>query len=275
MADFRTSALEYAAMGWPVFPLAAGMKIPAIGSAKGGKGVKDATTDVEVIAKWARDYPNANVGLACGEIAGFVVIDLDPRNGADKTLAALATKGRGFPDCPAARTGGGGAHLLFRHDARVINSKNKIGPGIDVKTTGGYIVAAPSFVKQPNDSHGDGHYRWIKHPRDVPVPRLPIWVASLLAPPPAPAKQIIGPLPDTPKNIRSLVEFVAKSHTGDRNNRLYWGACRAADAVKAHYVSEGSAVEQLLSAAVSVGLPQKEALATIISAFKRGDDGAA
>ena len=275
MVDFRKAALEYAAMGWPVFPLASGMKLPAIGSAKGGKGVKDATTDTETIDRWAKSYPNANLGLACGVQSGIVVVDIDPRNGANDTLAALAKKGRGFPDCPAARTGGGGVHLLFRYDDRIINSKGKVGPGIDVKTSGGYIVAAPSFVKQPDGSIGDGHYAWVKHPQDVLPPRLPIWLTTILAPAPAPPRAQYTPLTDGPKSIASLLAFVSKSGEGDRNNRLYWGACRAADAVKARQVSEGSAIDQLMFAAIAVGLPHKEAIATIISAFKRGDDAAA
>lgn len=270
--NFEQAATEYASMGWPVFPLSPGMKLPAVSASKGGKGVKDATTDPAVIQQWARCYAHANVGLACGDISGIVVVDIDPRNGANDTLAALASKGRSFPPCPAARTGGGGRHMLFRHEAKLINSKSKVGPGIDIKTTGGYIVAAPSFVKQPEGSIGDGRYVWVNHPRDIALPRLPIWLTTMLMPAPVQAYRTDFSTKDAPKNIRGLVEFVTKSNSGDRNNRLYWGACRAADVVKARHVSEGSAVDQLLSAAVSIGLPPKEALATIISAFKRGDD---
>ena len=45
------AALEYARMGWPVFPLNG--KIPF----KGSHGVKDATTDLDQIRKWWRQHP--------------------------------------------------------------------------------------------------------------------------------------------------------------------------------------------------------------------------
>jgi hypothetical protein len=272
VVDFAKAAVDYVAMGWPIFPLSRGMKIPAVGASKGGQGVKDATVDPGVIAKWGKEYPQANIGLACGVATGFIVVDLDPRNGANETMAELAKKGRAFPPCPTARTGGGGAHLLFRYDAKLINSKSKVGPGIDIKTTGGYIVASPSFVKQPSDSIGDGNYTWVTHPRDIAPPRMPIWLSTILTPPPKPDRSAFTPKTDAPKSIRSIVDFLTKSHAGDRNNRLYWASCRAAEVVRQRHVSEGSAVDQLLSAAVSIGLPHKEAIATIISAFRGGSD---
>jgi bifunctional DNA primase/polymerase-like protein len=54
-------------------------------------------------------------------------------------------------DTVAAGSPRDGRHLYFAYDARVTTSKaNALGPGIDVKTDGGYIVAPPSFW------HGNG-----------------------------------------------------------------------------------------------------------------------
>lgn len=267
MVDFKSAAVAYAGMGWPVFPLAVKAKIPAIAKAAGGNGVNDATTDMNLIMAWSKKYPHANVGIACGETSGLVVIDIDPRNGGNASLLALGAKGRAFPDCPIARTGGGGLHMLFRFDEKIINSKNKLGPGIDVKSSGGYIVGAPSEVLQP--SGVIGKYEWARHPVDVSPPRLPIWVSSMLAPiqrpPHLQPSRMEGP---TTANMTALVEFVRKSGKGDGNNRLYWAACRAAGMVREHKVSSASAVDQLLTAAVSRGTPFKKAHATIASAFK-------
>lgn len=265
MVDFKAAALRYVAMGWPVFPLAVQSKVPAIG---GGSGVKEATTDTVKIEQWAQRYPRANIGLACGAPSGFLVIDIDPRNGGNSALAALAAKGRSFPPCPAARTGGGGVHLFFRFDVRIANSKNKLGAGIDVKSTGGYVVGSPSFVKQ-KDGGGTGSYEWAVEPESMALPRLPIWVSTLLAPAPSPPlRDVIGMGKNrADSSLRGLTEFLARAPSGERNNRLYWCARRVAEMVSAHKISEGSAVSQLLATAMQIGLPHKEAALTIRSAF--------
>lgn len=262
MADFLHAALAYIEIGWSVFPLAPASKVPAI---SGGRGVKDATRDVDQIRRWSIDHPNANIGIACGEVSGIVVIDVDPRNGANASMAALAEKGRSFPPCPVAKTGGGGVHLIFRYDEKVANSKDKLGRGIDVKSSGGYIVAAPSVVRQKDGTRGE--YKWLTAPFDQPAPRLPIWVRSMLVPPPRPQYQPTASVPRDGASIRGLTEFLARAPSGERNNRLYWCAKRVADMVHANRISEGSAVSQLLAIAMQIGLPHKEAAMTIRSAF--------
>lgn len=261
-ADFCASAIAYANAGYAVFPLAPNSKIPAI---RGGAGVKEATRDHAIIQLWGQRFPHANIGIACGEPSGIVVIDVDPRNGGSETITRLSMRGHVFPDCPTSVTGGGGRHLFFRFDPRINNSKDKIGKGIDVKSTGGYVVAAPSFVPCA-DGRGTGHYRWLRHPSEGHAPRLPIWASTLLAPPPRPP-QSRTPIMDGPKNIHGLIKFLSSAGSGERNNRLYWCSRRVAEMVKAQQVAEGGAVSQLLSASVSVGLPPKEAAATIRSAF--------
>lgn len=64
-------------------------------------------------------------------------------------------------------------------------------------------------------------------------------------------------------SVRGLVAFVLDSRPGTRNNRLFWAACRAAEDG-----TEG-AQDALLQAAVQAGLPEREALATIRSAYNR------
>lgn len=262
VADFCAMALSYAESGFAVFPLAPHSKIPAI---RGGSGVKEATKDSATIKAWWRRFPDANVGIACGEPSGIVVIDVDPRNGGSETITRLSMRGHVFPDCPTAVTGGGGRHLFVRFDPRIGNSKDKIGKGIDVKSTGGYVVAAPSFVPC-TDGRGTGHYRWLRRPSETRIPRVPIWASTLLVPPPRPPQSKV-PLMDGPRNIHGLIKFLTAAGSGERNNRLYWCSRRVAEMVRAHQVAEGGAVSQLLAASAAVGLPPKEAAATIRSAF--------
>jgi hypothetical protein len=87
-----TAALHAAGRGWPVFPLRAGGKTPAIRAAhepghpcrgecgRDGHGFHDATTDPAVIEAWWRSAPRANYGISTGP-AGLVVIDLDTGKG--------------------------------------------------------------------------------------------------------------------------------------------------------------------------------------------------
>jgi hypothetical protein len=164
------AALAYASMGWPVFPVAPGGKVPAI---KGGHGCNDATTDPATISEWWRRLPAANVGLACGP-AGLVVVDVDPRHGGDESLAALVIKhGEGWTRTPRVTTPSGGTHLYFRGQ---IQSRNGMFPGIDIKSLGGYVVAPPS-------SRPDGRYEWVEAPEDTLLLLAPEWLAETGTPP--------------------------------------------------------------------------------------------
>jgi len=157
-------ALRYASMGWAVLPLHA-MKAGNCTCGKAdckspGKhpindlvphGVHDASKDAARITEWFTRVPHANVGIATGAPSGFDALDVDPRNGGDDTLADIERKQGKLPDTALALTGGGGYHYLFKHDGSRLRSP---GRGIDVKSTGGYIVVEPS-----NHSTG-GTYAW-------------------------------------------------------------------------------------------------------------------
>jgi hypothetical protein len=131
------AALAYAARGWPVFPLRVGGKTPAF---KGG--FHGATINPAVIERWwgAKPY---NVGIATGAISGLWVVDFDGGNldGLPLTLEATTDRGR---------------HLYFaypRH-ADLRCTTGEIGPGIDTRGNGGYVIAPPSV-------HPSGAvYRW-------------------------------------------------------------------------------------------------------------------
>jgi hypothetical protein len=163
------SALEYAAMGWPVLPLY-GIKngACACGDAQcrsPGKhpiselvphGFHDATTDHEKIRDWFTRAPDANIGVPTGLThSGFVALDIDPRNGGEETLNAL-TKAHGqLPQTAIQVTGSGGLHFLFKASERRLRSP---GAGIDVKDVGGYIVVAPSKHISGKEYFWDGEF---------------------------------------------------------------------------------------------------------------------
>jgi hypothetical protein len=104
---------------------------------------------------------------------GFVVVDVDPRHGGDKSLAELEAKHGPLPKTRRARSGGGGEHRYFRLPSSVtIKNDNRggLGDGLDIKTKGGYVLAPPSLHESGN------RYEWVD---DIPAVEAP---ACLLAP---------------------------------------------------------------------------------------------
>jgi putative DNA primase/helicase len=135
-------------------------------------GIHDASTDEEKIQRWWEIWEDANIAIAPGKEAGFFVLDVDPRNGGDETLAFLERKHGRLSDTLIVDTGGDGLHLLFKYpDFSVKNSTGKLGPGLDIKSDGGSIVVPPSL-------HMSGkRYRWREH---APIADAPDWLLQLL-----------------------------------------------------------------------------------------------
>lgn len=171
-------ALTYAIDGLCVFPLRPGTKKPAIPKDDGGNGFYDATTDAQQIEQWwGKTYRGANIGIRTSAESNLLVIDVDPRHGG--SLEGPDGLYARFPELRSTRTaasGGGGWHLYLRHPGfEVACGADVLGPGIDVKCDGGYIVAHPSV-------HPDGgRYRWI-NTYDAPlIDCPPVLVDSLRA----------------------------------------------------------------------------------------------
>ena len=169
-------ALEYARRGWSVLPLAPRSKVPAV---RGGRGVHDATRDSEQLVRWWTALPSAGVAVACGRpSAGLIVLDVDPRNGGDESLHDLQGLHGGLPPTPRVLTGGGGEHYYFRLPMSELAAVGaSLGPGLDVKADGGYVVAPPSI-------HPSGvRYRWALAAllSATPIAELPRqWLAPAL-----------------------------------------------------------------------------------------------
>jgi P4 family phage/plasmid primase-like protien len=168
----RRAALAYAGMGFAVFPCASRGKVPLT-----AHGVKEAVKEPEAIRVLWRLHPDANVGIATGAISGVVVLDIDPRHGGDDTLAALEAQHGKLPETPTVLTGGGGVHFYLRHPGGVVpNSASKVGPGIDVRGDGGYVIA-PSSVHESGN-----HYLWEFSSRidEIPLGAPPAWLLRLM-----------------------------------------------------------------------------------------------
>lgn len=147
------------------------------------RGLLDASRDSVRLTSWF-EREAWNVGIATGAASGIVVLDIDPRHGGEGSLAALEAEHGPLPPTWRFLTGGGGEHILFRHPGGTVkNSAGRIGPGIDVRGDGGYIVAPPSL-------HIGGRPYAISvdhHPDDVTLAELPSWLLATIAEPSAPA----------------------------------------------------------------------------------------
>lgn len=158
--------------GLAVFPLVPGDKLPLISRKAGGRGVLDATSERAQIREWWTRWPNANIGIAMGDASGGIfAVDIDPRNEGDSSWFWL-TREKVVPDTAQAVTGGGGQHILFRGNV----GGTVLGDGIDIKSTGGYIVAPPSL-------HPSGRrYLWEASARlgEVPIADAPDWLLATL-----------------------------------------------------------------------------------------------
>lgn len=159
------AALSYAARGWPVVPLVPGGKVPA---SLVRHGVQHATTDCDVIRYWWSKLPQANIGLAC---AAFLVVDMDPRNDGEATLAQLLARHGALPPTPSQRSGSGGLHALFQRPSVAL--RGKLARGVDlVHGPRRYIVAAPSVHPSGN------RYEWLQSPT-LPLAPLPAWIIEV------------------------------------------------------------------------------------------------
>lgn len=212
--EMAKHATAYARRGIPVFPLwwptpqseapcACGKPNCAnVGKHPIGelapKGLHSATTDLAVIARWWRTCPDANVAIPTGAASGVFVLDVDPRHGGDESLYELERRNGELPEAPEAITGSGGRHIVFAHPGREIrNSSGKLGPGLDVRGDGGYIVAPPSL-------HASGQrYRWDagRHIADLEQPPAPGWMlAALIEERPLPAAPVGDLIPAGARN---------------------------------------------------------------------------
>jgi hypothetical protein len=159
------AALAYARCGVPVFPCEPGGKRPLAYS-----GFWDASANPSRVEVWWRRWPGANIGIPTGGRSGLLVLDVDLGSGGPASLAALErTHGR-LPKTVRTRTGGGGMHVFFGYPAgeEVRNSAGKLGPGLDVRGEGGYVVVPPSRTRSA--------YEWLDR---GPLAR-PSWLLECL-----------------------------------------------------------------------------------------------
>jgi hypothetical protein len=85
------------------------------------------------------------VGVPTGSVNGFDVLDVDTKDGkGGEAWLALFEASHGFPITRTHATRSGGLHFFFQHRPGLRCSEGLIAPGVDVRSTGGYVILWPA-----------------------------------------------------------------------------------------------------------------------------------
>jgi hypothetical protein len=255
------AALQYARSGIPVFPCNPLDKKPLTPN-----GFYDATTDEAQIQAWWTQWPNAMIAAPTGAKSNMWVLDtdLDPIKKIDgeASLAQLTAQHGELPKTLTSFTPRGGRHRVFTWDKSAVteirNSASRIGPGIDVRGEGGYVILAPSRTAD------GGIYRW--DPTTDQAVAAPEWLINLACSKKASAWARAA--------LDRECKAVESAQPGTRNNTLNTAAFNLFQIVGGGGLDEQEVRDRLFEAAQTCGLVADDGApavwATINSAAQAG-----
>src|SRR5262249_12137895 len=247
----QAKALALVRQGLPVFPCRCIDKRPLTDN-----GFKDASADSEQVRRWWQQWPRSYVGVPTGD--KFVVIDLDLQH--QEALAWLEANRVRLPLTRTHATKSGGRHLLFKPNSKVGCTTSKLGPHIDTRGLGGYVIWWPACGLE------------VLHGRALA--EVPYWMLQALTP--APSNIIPFPAPristgHSDARVQGLVVTVTNAREGERNALLFWAAMRVYDMLAGREldrIAGTNALAALAEAASRAGLPSIEIRRTISSAAR-------
>ena len=161
MSSAKAAAVSYHRGGWCPIPIKRASKHPAL--ARLAPYLERPATQEE-LGSWAW----SGVGIVTGPLSGVLVLDVDGPEG------EAELQKRGHPPTPMVRTASGGLHLYFKHPDHYVRTEIRVAPGLDVKASGGYVVAPPSVG--PNGKS----YEWIVSTDGTELADPPGWLLGLL-----------------------------------------------------------------------------------------------
>jgi hypothetical protein len=184
-------------------------------------GFHDATTLTDTIVAWWSRTPDALIGVPTGAPIGYVVLDIDRKDGGPDGFATLAKLDSPIlPLTPTVHTPSGGTHLYFeRPPGGLCNTSGErghgIGPGIDWRGDGGYIIVP---------SPGSG-YRWDRRlhfgryqPVPVPATLLPQAPPEFKDHPAAPRSNGLSPYAEAA--LDDACRAILSAPQGEQENTL-------------------------------------------------------
>lgn len=263
------AALELAEGGYSIFPLHSVNELGACTCSKAfecgspGKhprtkdGFKSATKDTAQITEWWTAKPDSNIGIATGA-SGLLVLDVDPRHGGDESLRDLTTT-HGWPwleGTISALTPSGGSHHYFTapEDVELGNSAGLLGPGLDIRGVGGYVVAPPSRGK-------NGMYTWELEPDWAWAKPVPTWMID----------RLVNPTPSAGADGLRPSDAWEGLPEGSRDVGLFKLAAKMRSVGLPQVVAEKAILEA--AALANPPFPPAEALAKVASVYRRYQAG--
>lgn len=166
------AARSWAIAGFYVFPCLPQSKQPAT-----KHGLLDATTDLDKIDQWWNENPQYNIGISPGPSAMWV-LDCDGPLGVE-TLAELEAGNSRLPATMTIQTPRGPEHLHYWFQGTCPSSvgteRRGLGPKLDTRGEGGYVLVPPSVVVDPAKGI-EGSYTYANETDDI-VP-APGWIAD-------------------------------------------------------------------------------------------------
>lgn len=257
MTAMSDLALSYARKNRPVFPCHPDKKSPLVAN-----GFKAATTDIDTVEKWWKEFPSAMVGLPTGDVTDIFVLDIDERDdySGSQTLAELEQTHGKLPETYTVFTPSGGKHMYFKNVNDLKSSVSIVGKGLDIRANGGYVIAAGSFTSSGTD------YQFVNQ---KPVTEAPDWLVRLAKKETkAPTKVACVPSQDryADKAFRDAIGTVMTAPEGQRNHTLNQEAYGIFGLVKAGRLNENMVRQMLTNAATNCGLEPDEIEKTIVSA---------
>lgn len=234
-------------------------------------GLAEASIDPNVVRSWWKRWPHANVAIRTGEVSGLVVVDIDPPVGSD-SLAALERGNDALDRARVVRTGRGGAHYYFSHPAngaRIANRASSVlGPGVDVRGDGGYVIAPPSLHAV------GGAYSWAAQGEPAPIPS---WLLELLTVErrhePADLSHIRrdrGVSAWAATALAGEIDRVQTATEGTRNQTLNRSAFVLGQIVGSGHLEHDDVADLLGQAGLAAGLGDREVRMTVASGLRSG-----
>ena len=207
--DNLAIALKLAKAGLPIFPARASNKRPHVND-----WPNVATTDAARLRAWWRKWPNAMPAIPTGERSGIAVLDIDMKDGKDgmATLRDLGFDSRSLSPV-SIPTPTGGDHRYYRYAEGLGSNAGKIGPGVDMRAAGGFVVAPGAF-------NGNGAYGALDVAQLTDLPGWP----DKLKPPPRVARKSSGERTGLPfaEVADALMAVPNDDSNGEAESRDWW-----------------------------------------------------
>ncbi len=277
--NFLTAAADLVSLGFKVFPLVPGRKVPLVDAWQ-----IVATDDADVISGWAGQWPRANIGFVTGVKSDVLIIDVDMKGGKNglATLAEMTKYGKVLPPSPISQTPTGGRHLYFRAVPGIknvveIQAGRGLGPGLDVRADGGFGTAPPSRLVECK-THEAGIYRWLIPPMSAHFPRLPDWAVKMLTTRPAPSRRAARiPLPHEAEGYRrqaladlhDLTSLMSAMSDG-RHQAPFSKACVIGKYQAHGFLTKAEIEDAFLNASEANGALSKYAINDLASQIRNG-----